>query len=416
MALADLTSWLDEFDRPGFLWYVKRLAANDTLATNAHQAGPYVPKNFLFTVFPPLNTAFFRNPDIRFDLFLDSHGDHRNVRAVYYNNKLRGEGTRDEARITNFGGRQSALLDPDSTGALAVFVFPMQGAAEGTRGCHAWLCRVEAEEDLVEDRIGPVEPGQYVVWTPALGRSTEPEAPSRTHCRLSREQIPVAWLTRFPAGEEIIRKVVELRNGTSASVDERLLQRRECEYQIFQSVEEAFYLPRIQQGFTSVEGFVGLAQTILQSRKARSGNSLELHAREIFLEEGLRSLQDFQHKPVIENGKRPDFLFPSQAAYEDRNFPAERLRMLAAKTTCKDRWRQVINEADRISTKHLLTLQEGVSEGQFREMHEAGVQLVVPKSLHDAFPPAVRTRLLSLEEFIRDVYRVRQLYSSPVLV
>ncbi len=52
MALADLTDWLDAYDRPGFVWFIKRLSANDTLATNAHQAGPYVPKSFLFRHFP----------------------------------------------------------------------------------------------------------------------------------------------------------------------------------------------------------------------------------------------------------------------------------------------------------------------------------------------------------------------------
>ncbi len=77
--------------------------------------------------------------------------------------------------------------------------------------------------------------------------------------------------------------------------------------------------------------------------------------------------------------------------------------MLAAKTTCKDRWRQVLNEASRIDVKHLLTLQEGVSEGQFREMTEAGVALVVPSVLHNAYPESVRSRLLSLETFIAEV-------------
>ncbi|MCP8939920.1 hypothetical protein NK718_15445 [Alsobacter sp. SYSU M60028] len=33
MALVDLADWMDEFDRPQrAIWYVKRLAANDTLA------------------------------------------------------------------------------------------------------------------------------------------------------------------------------------------------------------------------------------------------------------------------------------------------------------------------------------------------------------------------------------------------
>jgi len=77
--------------------------------------------------------------------------------------------------------------------------------------------------------------------------------------------------------------------------------------------------------------------------------------------------------------------------------------MLAVKTTCKDRWRQVVKEADRIELKHLLTLQEGVSENQFKEMVEAGVQLVVPAKLFKSFPEALRPHLQSLESFIADV-------------
>src|SRR5437588_3751766 len=118
MSLGQLAGWLDEYDRPGFLWYVKRLAANDTLATHAHQAGPYIPKQTLFAVFPRLNTIEIRNPDTWFDLHIDSHADLRRIRAVYYNTRPRREGTRDESRLTNFGGSRSALLDPESTGAL----------------------------------------------------------------------------------------------------------------------------------------------------------------------------------------------------------------------------------------------------------------------------------------------------------
>lgn len=77
--------------------------------------------------------------------------------------------------------------------------------------------------------------------------------------------------------------------------------------------------------------------------------------------------------------------------------------MLAVKTTCKDRWRQILTEADRITTKHLLTLQEGVSEKQFQEMVGEGVQLVVPEPLKTSFPPSVQEHLQTLESFIADV-------------
>ncbi len=52
---------------------------------------------------------------------------------------------------------------------------------------------------------------------------------------------------------------------------------------------------------------------------------------------------------------KPDFLFPSAGAYHDTEFPVENLRMLAVKTTCKDRWRQILNEADKIHQVHLFT-------------------------------------------------------------
>jgi len=284
-----------------------------------------------------------------------------------------------------------------------VFVLDTRGA---TTECHVWVCHDKTQEDLFEERLGPIEPKSYMIWTPGsmpAGDLFDTPTRPRDTCHLAEKEIPPTWLAKFPTGEDIVRKTLELRPPLAMNPDMRLLKRRRCEYEIFLSVEQAVYLPRIREGFSTIDGFISLAQTILQSRKSRSGNSLELQAREIMTEEGLRAGTDFIHRPVIENGKRPDFLFPSVPAYEDAAFPASRLRMLAAKTTCKDRWRQVINEADRIPVKHLLTLQEGVSDGQFREMQQAGVQLVVPTGLHDSYPETVRPHLISFESFIGDV-------------
>jgi hypothetical protein len=76
--------------------------------------------------------------------------------------------------------------------------------------------------------------------------------------------------------------------------------------------------------------------------------------------------------------------------------------MLGVKTTCKDRWRQILNEADRIDTKHLITLQEGVSIDQFKEMQSANVRLVVPTPLHRSYPEKIRHELISLADFISE--------------
>ena len=404
MAPTDLKHWLDKYSNPNSVWYAKRLSGNDTLANGTHQAGPYIPKNFLFSVLPMLDSQQTLNPDVRFDLYIDSHDDHRCVRAIWYNNKFHN-GTRNETRLTNFGGAQSALLDPNNTGALSIFVFSLDDQGTATE-CHVWICRCETEEELIEDRIGPVEPGKWTIWPPHysmyphLFRSI---AQTQADCWLAPSEIPLEWLGTFPSGMELIDKAVELQPDRSLSPDRRLLSRRDCEFELFRSVEEAIELPAIRQGFDSMNEFIAQAQTILQRRKSRSGRSLELHVYKIFIEEGLRENRDFAHQREAEPGRRPDFLFPSAETYQDQSFPETRLRMLAVKTTCKDRWRQILKEADRIKRKHLLTLQEGVSEGQFREMKDAGVQLVIPAPLFRKFPRSVRPHLKALEGFIADV-------------
>jgi hypothetical protein len=100
MAIADTVDWINEFGRPGTVWYAKRLSANDTHANHTHQAGPYIPKDLLFEVFPTLNRPEAENPNHHFDLYVDSNHDHRTVRAVWYNDKVRGDGTRNEARLS----------------------------------------------------------------------------------------------------------------------------------------------------------------------------------------------------------------------------------------------------------------------------------------------------------------------------
>ncbi len=407
MFVRDFDDWLQQQSANHSVWYLKRLSANDTLAAGSNQAGPYVPRDVLLKVLPEINRPAETNPDMRFGLTIDSHessaaGSPR-VRAVWYNNQLHG-GTRNETRLTGFGGQQSPLLNAEQTGALVVFAFQSpdhRRPDEADPRCRVWICRNETEEDQLEQWAGVVEPGGWQVWSVdaswlALNRPG-------TGCRLSAEQIPVAWREEFPTGVEIIRKAIQLSPALAHDVDKRLLVRRECEYQIFQSIEQVRELPRIRAGFDSVDAFATHAQTVLQRRKSRAGRSLELHARQIFVESGLVENRDFQFQPKTENAKSPDYLFPNAMRYNDPNWPAHRLRMLAVKTTCRDRWRQVLNEADRIETKHLLTLQEGVSEAQFREMQADHLVLVVPAPLHPRYPASVRPHLLTLAQFIEEV-------------
>lgn len=377
--------------------------AQQSLKSIPTYAGPYVPKSPLFEVLPALRNPAERNPKVTIDAFVDSHPEVRQVIATWYNNRHTDpDGTRDEARITGWGGGASALLDADSTGALAVFVFGDDPGVSGAAILHVWVCE-GYQDEVIEDLVGPVEPKQSVIWRPGETGGLFPPRPPASSCVLQPSDMPADWLVRFPTAADIVRKTVELRPLQSQTPDDRLIRRRKCEFEIFQSVENALEGPKVKDGFVSLPSFLSLAQTILQRRKSRSGRSLELHAREIFLEEGLVEGQHFSHGARSEGDKKPDFLFPSAAAYADSAFPATRLRMLGAKTTVRDRWRQVLNEADRIPAKHLLTLQEGVSENQFAEMRAAQVQLVVPAELISAYPTSIQPNLMTLEQFICDV-------------
>jgi hypothetical protein len=82
--------------------------------------------------------------------------------------------------------------------------------------------------------------------------------------------------------------------------------------------------------------------------------------------------------------------------------------MLAVKTSCKDRWRQVLAEADRIREKHLLTLEPAISRIQTAEMQGQGLQLVLPASLHATYQPDQRAWLMDVAAFVGLVGELRR--------
>ena len=74
--------------------------------------------------------------------------------------------------------------------------------------------------------------------------------------------------------------------------------------------------------------------------------------------------------------------------------------MLGVKTSCKDRWRQVLAEADRIRCKHLLTLEPGISPTQTDEMRKENLQLVIPRPLHGSYRAVQQDGLVDVASFL----------------
>jgi hypothetical protein len=173
------------------------------------------------------------------------------------------------------------------------------------------------------------------------------------------------------------------------------------EERLFMTLERHIVSRRLEAGFmqdgrAEVDAFVQFSLSIQNRRKSRAGWALGNHVEAVLLAHGL----PFTREATTEKRNGPDFLFPGEAHYHDPVWPPERLLMLAAKTSCKDRWRQVLAEADRIATKHLLTLEPGISESQTDEMQRSMLQLVVPEALHETYREQQRGWLMGMRGFM----------------
>jgi len=173
------------------------------------------------------------------------------------------------------------------------------------------------------------------------------------------------------------------------------------EEKLFRRMERHDVDKRLREGFisndeTDVDGFIKFSLSIQNRRKSRAGLALENHLEEIF------RIHEVYFDRVVEteNKSKPDFLFPGGKFYHDNYFPVELLTILGVKTSCKERWRQVLAEAKKIDVKHLLTLEPGISENQTDEMQAHRLQLVLPESMHETYLEKQRSWLINIKEFI----------------
>lgn len=186
--------------------------------------------------------------------------------------------------------------------------------------------------------------------------------------------------------------------------DSTLTKWFDMEEKLFFLLEQHTIRERLKKGFfndndVDVDGFIKFSLSVQNRRKSRAGLSLENHISALLDANGIA----YTHTPVTENRSKPDFLFPDIICYRDNMFPADNLMMLGAKSTCKDRWRQVLAEADRIKRKHLLTLEAAISSYQTDEMADKNLQLVVPRSIHKTYTEKQQAWLFSVADFLDEV-------------
>lgn len=216
-------------------------------------------------------------------------------------------------------------------------------------------------------------------------------------------------IARFAAGFPTTREFSDYARSTLPEVrpadgpDAALTAWMEREELLFRSFERHLIADRLMQGFGDVDAFIAFSLSVQNRRKSRAGFALENHLASLLGTDGVR----FARGAVTENRSKPDFLFPGTAEYRDPDFPTSRLTSLGVKSTCKDRWRQVLAEADRVEHKHLLTLEPAISTNQTDEMRARQLQLVLPHSLHDTYSTAQQAWLMDVSGFVK-MLRERQ--------
>lgn len=204
--------------------------------------------------------------------------------------------------------------------------------------------------------------------------------------------------SRFPR----TREFSEFARSTLPEVNPRenpdaaLMAWMEREEILFRTLERHIISDRLEQGFhNDVDGFLEFSLSVQNRRKSRVGFALENHLETIFTRCGIR----YERTALSEGRSKPDFLFPGSKEYRQPKFNPVLLTMLGVKSTCKDRWRQVLAEARRIEHKHLLTLETSISQHQTDQMRDEKLQLVLPKGLHETYNQSQREWLLDIASF-----------------
>lgn len=365
------------------LSFCRFITGNDAGTTGSHQAGFYIPKCAAKLLFgKECSRGNNQEKWVKIKWQNDMETDSR---FIYY-----GQGTRDEYRITRFGRGFEFLMDK-YVGSLLVI---------SEQEDDYYQAFVLESDDDIETFLSyfnlSTEQTNQLINVPQLQSEDE------------RMQLAIAAaidnLQVFPQTEEmakiaqgIFNKIYKITDAhVCESPDFILFDWRNVESNLFFALEDKLYRDVYSKPFANCNELMDFANSVLNRRKSRAGKSLEHHLSAIFTANSLV----FEEQAITENNKKPDFLFPNSECYHNFEFPADDLTILGAKTTCKDRWRQVINEADRVDVKYLCTLQPGISRAQLKEMEDYHVKLVVPQSLVNSYPEEYRDKISNIKSFI----------------
>jgi type II restriction enzyme len=367
--------------------FSKYITANDAGSTGAHQSGFHIPKNSW--------RLFFDEEGVKGtikDKFITIKWQNEfetDSRFIYY-----GAKTRNEYRLTRFG-RGFPFLNDENIGDVLIICKKSDDYYE------AFVLSHDEEIDgfLNNLNISSTDINGIIPKQNELSSEDKILNCFSEYIKTLKTDFPSTYELAFNSRNCYINSFGTTKLLIQNNPDREILNWLNTEFNLFKTIENDRYDNILKTHFSSVEDLISTANTILNRRKSRAGKSLEHHLSEIFNNFDIK----YSTQSVTEDNKKPDFLFPDLDSYHNPHFDNKKLITLASKTTCKDRWRQILNESDKIKTKHLFTLQQGISKNQLQEMYKYDVCLVVPKPYLKSFPEEFRDKILTLDNFVKHV-------------
>lgn len=399
---------LAQLEQKADLVLIKKMANNDrdwADHDNKHQGGVYIPvEQRDGGFFPPLiDTITKRGASVReatFRTIWPQVGGEDTSRLVNYTSKG------PETHMTNVPKEAFAGLLPAS--------FLVMGRMSGPDGYEYECLTIDSGSDeasLLTEMFGFDADFVVEVFDPAAVRAKD-----RDRVLDFADRVIAAWLAgeiasfargnaAMPATAELARLALrqyldthglETLNPFKLDHPGDVLREisRSIEWDLFreyQRRERAVELVRLVLGdatrtYTAsdiirrlVDGLPGIDAIMLsasQQRKSRAGYSYEHHIETMLLGGSI----PFEKQAIVDAKKRPDFILPSLAWIDGETDSASTGLILSAKTTLRERWKQV--EREKGSRRlFLTTVDENIAGNAIEDMASFGVHLVIPESL-----------------------------------
>jgi len=424
--------------------YVKKLSLNDrdwARLPNKHQAGIYVPPAERDSgFFPPLASKARDQADaaeIReayFEIEWPTVGETKRARLVNYTSKgaethmtglpkppFRDASPASLLVVGRADGRYRAIVVDSESDEYDVAHDALSLAPDFRSGIFATtVVRREREEKAVSFIEEVIK---------AFFDGTFPELASRYGAMPTTAELAAAARTRYLSenGLTSLNPYAMEKPGDALRAISRGL-----EYEIFKDYQikaRSIDLARMILGDDPAKASLekalravvldfpkidALLLSAAQQRKSRAGYSFEHHI-EAMLSDGA---VPFEKQVVLEAKKRPDFILPSKALYADPARHHDEALVLSAKTTLRERWKQVGGEM-RDCDLYLATVDESIAGNAIVDMASQGIRLVVPESLKnsDTTEYKAQASVISFKDFFEgDIAARRPLWLARGIV